>query len=106
MKAKLLKKIRKRFNWYINKEGFPVLIDHLKKEAEIINVEFCKQHYNYQQHDIEALIEVPLREWAWRTIKDIMLKQFGYKYINHWYNLATKREKRGKNKSNYDKKQH
>ena len=78
MKTKLLKKLHKRYNWYFNKDGFPVLIDHIKKEAFVYDVEFLCNRFGYKVEDLPTLVKVPLTEWALRNLKMDILKEYGW----------------------------
>ena len=99
MKTKLLKKIRKSFNWYINPSGFPVLINHLNRTVTLINVAELKRYYDYKDDSYKESVEVTMQEWAWRNLKQRMYKKFGYDITNHWYNMAVRKEKYGKIKT-------
>lgn len=80
MKVKLLKKIRKRFDWYIDKNGVPILIDKKKKISTRINVNWCKEYLNYTDKDVAEKINVSMEEWCWRWLKTRMLQPFGYNW--------------------------
>lgn len=88
MKTKLLKKIRKRFIWYINSEGFPVIIDKKEKSFGTINLTSLKKYYNYTDDSWKDEIEIDIKEWAWRNLKQRMLKPFGFNITQIWYNKA------------------
>jgi len=98
MKVKLLKKIRKRFNWYIGKTGFPVLIDHLKRCAIIIDVDFLKEQTDYSDEDVKNKVTISMEDWAWNYLHNLILKPYGYSLKDIRYNIAIKRS-RIKNRS-------
>lgn len=93
MKIKLLKKIRKRFSWYLTKNGFPVLINHSTKNAQVIDLEYLKSYYKYSNEDVEVNVTIPHTEWAFRCMLHIMVKEFGYSYNNMIYRTACRRAK-------------
>lgn len=78
MKVKLLKKVRKKYNWYISEKGFPVLINHYKKDVTIVNLEWCCNKVNYKIEDVPKLITVSPEEWTWRWLKQLMLAEYGW----------------------------
>lgn len=84
MKVKLLKKIRKRFDWYINSSGSPILIDKVKRTSSLIDYKSILIHIN-KNEDYLKTIEVDLKEWEWRWLKISMIEEFGYNYNNIIY---------------------
>jgi hypothetical protein len=94
MKIKLLKKLRKRYNWYFNKDKFPVLIDHSNKTATIYDIEYLAERAKYTLEDIEVKVKVNHTEWAIRYLKMDILKEWGWKYDRCVYKLAIKKYKR------------
>lgn len=99
MKTKLLKKIRKRYEWYFNNDGFPVLIDHYKKSVTLYDVEYCTTRFNYKVEDLPTIVKVPLQEWAIRILKTDILGQYGWNISNVRYKIAVSRLKQ-KQKNN------
>lgn len=100
MKTKLLKKIRKRYEWYFNNDGFPVLIDHYKKSVTLYDVEYCTTRFNYKVEDLPTIVKVPLQEWAIRILKTDILSQYGWNISNVRYKIAVSRlKKKQKNNS-------
>jgi len=94
MKTKLLKKIRKRFNWYFNVNGFPVLIDHYYKKVTVYDLEFCMNYNKYSLEDVEAKVKCSHNEWALRHMKQKVFNSIGYNhydYTSSIYKLAIKR---------------
>jgi hypothetical protein len=85
MNIKLLKKIRKRYDWYFNSEKFPVLISHCSKKVIVMDMEYCKRVSNYSFEDIKELVKVNHTEWALRFMKNYILAEFGIKYSNIQY---------------------
>jgi hypothetical protein len=99
MKTKLLKKIRKRYEWYFNNDGFPVLIDHYKKIVTLYDVEYCTTRLGYKVDDLPTIVKVPLQEWAIRILKIDILGQYGWNINNVRYKIAVSRLKQ-KQKNN------
>ena len=66
MKVKLLKKLRKRYAWYFNKNKFPVLIDHKKRSVTIYDLDYLMNKLSYTEEDIKQRIQVEHHEWALR----------------------------------------
>lgn len=91
MKTKLLKKIRKRYNWYFNKEGFPILIDNYRLEATIIDLNYCMIFHNIKAHELDSLIRCSHQEWALRTLKIKILSNYGYTLNGAIYKKALKK---------------
>ncbi len=83
MKVKLLKKIRRRYDWYINKAGNPVLFDKYKVKVLVIDEDFYKELYPVKT---EPLTDEPIEgKWSKNTVLfnvmlDVMFKAFGYSY--------------------------
>jgi hypothetical protein len=94
MKVKLLKKIRKKYNWYFNKEGFPVLINHYKQTATIYNVELACLKTDTKVEDVQKVIEVPLTTWCLRIMKRDILGIYGYSFDRSIYKIAKRNYKR------------
>ena len=100
MKVKLLKKVRKKYNWYLNSEGFPVLMDYRKKEVSVIDLDYYKRYFKYDSiQEVKDSIQVPEKVVCWRLLLTIMLKDFGYTIGNRWYKIAINKSKRHKNYS-------
>lgn len=96
MKTKLLKKIRKRFDWYINIDGFPILIDHKEKTVKIIDTNAAILYWRLNSNYVP---EVSEQEWTWRNMKQRMYKTFGFSMERVWYNKFTRASKRRKKNS-------
>lgn len=92
MNIKLLKKIRKRWDWYINTNEYPVLIDHLKKTANVIDIEYALNWKDCKTLE-EVHLEVSPQEWCWRIMKDTMLKPYNLGYNSWIYKTAVRRSK-------------
>lgn len=96
MKAKLLKKIRKRFIWYERDKKTPgtyVLIDTKLKNVIIFDKEYCMQLADIKsEEEYDKQIKCKLDEWCFRWLKTTMLKPFGYNwgmiYDNRRYRKA------------------
>lgn len=91
MKTKLLKKIRKRYLWYFNKQGYPVLIDKKKQTAKLYDLEYLMQQNNYTWDDVQRNVQVLHTEWAIRHLKSDILFQYGWNYNRVIYRLAMRR---------------
>lgn len=93
MKIKLLKKIRKRFSWYWNKDNFPVLIDHKTKSVDVLDLEYLKKYNSYTDEEVKTNVQCTIEEWAQRHLFNYITKPYGYSYKNLRYNIATRRSK-------------
>ena len=91
MKIKLLKKLRKRYNWYFNKDKFPVLIDHLEKTATVYDLEYVSGRAKYTMEDVKEKVKVDHTEWALRMMKLDTLKKWGWEIGKSTYRLATRK---------------
>ena len=94
MKVKLLKKLRKRYNWYFNKDNFPVLIDHKEETVDIYDLESIMNRVNYSLEDVEAKVKVSHPEWALRFLKKDILGSFGWSLDKIRYKHSYKKYKR------------
>jgi hypothetical protein len=94
MKIKLLKKLRKKYNWYFNKDKFPVLINHIRKTVIVYDLEYLTQRNNYTLEDVEAKVKVDHTEWAIRHLKGDILDCYGWNMSEVRYKLAYKKYKR------------
>jgi hypothetical protein len=94
MKVKLLKKIRKRYNWYFNNEKFPVFIDKVKKTAKIYDLEYMSNRYNYSLEDVKEKVKIDHTEWALRCLKMDIIGPYGWDMSRVRYKLALKKYKR------------
>ena len=90
MKIKLLKKIRKRYNWYFNKEKYPVLIDHKKKIAKVYDLEYCCKVEDIEVKSVQIFIGCKKTEWALRIMKRDILSQYGWKISRVLYKQANR----------------
>lgn len=98
MKVKLLKKLKKRHEWYFNKEGFPVLIDHYERKATVYDLEYMRQRYSYSLEDVEKNVVVPHQVWALRRLKMDIMGEYGYSMDYCIYKYALRRLKAKKRK--------
>lgn len=95
MNIKLLKKVKKRFGWYIrqkpdsfdDKTDVFILVDHKYQRVYIIDVDFCR---TYHKVNSEFTPEIGWVTMKFRTMKEIMVNAFiKYNYIKRInYNLA------------------
>jgi hypothetical protein len=88
MKVKLLKKLRKRYAWYFNKNKFPVLIDHKKRSVTIYDLDYLMNKLSYTEEDIKQRIQVEHHEWALRWLKTDLLGNYGWKFNKSIYRKA------------------
>lgn len=94
MKVKLLKKIRKRFTYYWNSKGFPVLVDHYKQQTTVFDVDYCKEIHKYSDEDVATKLEIPVEEWAMRHMKSYVGKYYGKNFMDHLrYRTSVKRSR-------------
>lgn len=94
MKTKLLKKLHKKYDWYFNKESYPILIDHIRKSVTIFDLEYCCKLNNYKVEDVLSLVKVPTQEWAMRHFKNTILKTHGYRFDKAAYKIAMRKLKK------------
>lgn len=90
MKVKLLKKVRKRYNWYFNNDKFPVLIDHHTKSCRVYDIEYLSWFYKYSLDDIKVKVKVQTHEWALRTLKTDILGEYGWRINRYFYRRGNK----------------
>jgi hypothetical protein len=88
MKVKLLKKLRKRYDWYFNKNKFPVLIDHKKRSVTIYDLDYLMNRLSYTEESIKQRVQVEHDEWALRWLKTDLLKDYGWDIKRTWYRQA------------------
>lgn len=88
MKTKLLKKLKKKYDWYFNKDGFPVLINHYTKTVVIYDYEFCCNRLHYSHEQAKEMVKVPLQEWALRHFKKDILTVWGWRFDRSVYKKA------------------
>ena len=93
MKVKLLKKLRKRYNWYFNKDKFPVLIDHYKKKCIIYDLQYVSALNKYTLEDVQQKVKVSHDEWALRHLKTDILGKYGWDINKVHYEIAVRRYK-------------
>ena len=98
MKVKLLKNLRKRYEWYFNTDGYPILLDHLTQRVTIYDIEYLCQRRNYRVEDLPTIVKCPLTEWAWRFVKFDILSYYGWSFDHVQYKKALRKLNRKKNK--------
>ena len=88
MKVKLLKKIRKRFGYYFRKsDGYPVLVDYKQRKHAIFSPKYLPELNGYSsEEEMMKKVEIDLKEYAWRCMKERMLKPFGLRYEDLVFN--------------------
>ena len=100
MKVKLLKKIRKRFDWYIRKsDQVPIVLDLKEKTHYIFTDDLLVTLTKYENAELmRKSIEISIDEYRWRLAKDFMYKKFGYKIGDAIFRQARRRRVNYKNK--------
>lgn len=93
MKTKLLRKIHKRYNWYFNKDKFPVLIDHKTKRVTLYDLEYMCERFNYKLKDLPEFIKTPYHSWALNAMKLDILTNYGWTVRRTRYRIAVRRYK-------------
>lgn len=85
MKVKLLRKIRKRFTWYLREsDGMAVLVDKKHKIIRVINESFMAIEDGYKTvEELREVCEVTMQERSFRVLKGLMLKPFGFKWSQY-----------------------
>jgi len=96
MKVKLLKKIRKKYGWFINKYGFPVLVNHQKKTANVIDESYYKDYFGMKQSEEIMDLKVSIYLVCYRLMKTIMMKEFGYSFEHINYTRAKNLSRKNK----------
>ena len=76
MKTKLLKKIRKRFDYYWNSKRTLVIIDYIAQKVVIINKDFLKDERFFTEENFKA-IEDYQSEYLRRVGINYMTSKFG-----------------------------
>lgn len=94
MKVKLLKKLRKRYNWYFNKDNFPVLIDHTEQEVTLYDLEYMCNLFDYTLEDVKQKVKISHTEWALRCLKKDILDEYGWTISRVRYKLAVRKYKK------------
>jgi hypothetical protein len=102
MKIKILKKIRKRFDWYINSEGWPIVLDMVFERPTVFTPN--KQDSikdQIEKYALNAELYLEPKEFAWLLAKEYMINNSGFSYqkiINRYkFRHGLKRLKKGKN---------
>lgn len=95
MKVKLLKKLRKKYSWYFNKDKFPVLLNHELKTVIVYDVDECASRFTNKTKEVLLKeIEVEHHVWALRIMKRDILSRYGYSIEYSNYKLAMYRLKK------------
>lgn len=94
MKVKLLKKLRKRYNWYFNKDKFPILIDHLREKATVYDLDYLMNRFDYSLEKVKENVKVDHTEWALRWLKTDILGYYGWSMSRINYRLANRKFKK------------
>jgi hypothetical protein len=85
MKVKLMKKIRKRFSWFISSNGKFILIDHKLKMTIVYDEEHACKISGISKAEIPDKVQCEVEEWIWRLFKEHMTKPFGYNFNDVLY---------------------
>jgi hypothetical protein len=85
MKVKLLKKIRKRFDWYIRElDGIPILLDLKSNRVIVFDNELLLTLYNATRkvscEEVTMLdkLKIPLEKHRWQQFRNYIFTPFGY----------------------------
>lgn len=100
MKTKLLKKIRKRFNWFIGKDGVPVLVDIKEKVSKRIDLDYYISRYTIFETVSAFRKEVgniDEDEFLFNVMILEILIEFGYSKGDIEFNRSKRMSVRGKN---------
>lgn len=111
MNIHYLRKIRKRYEWYFNSQGFPVLLDKLNKIVQVYNVEYVKLCTGV--NDWQELIDngsvtpgTSNQEVAFTVMKVHLYRYIGEsrdaRKTRRNYLMATKRFEKLKGKKSYE----
>ena len=102
MKTKLLKKMRKRFDWYINQEGWPIILDSHNEDAIVLSPH--KQNDikdQVEKHAQDADLYLEPKAYAWLLAKKYMIDKSGVQYqkiiSRYKFRQGRNRAKLGKN---------
>lgn len=90
MKVKLLRKVRKRFEWYFNRSGYPILIDKKRKHATVYDLDYCLRRSGYKEEQLPLKVTIKHAEWALRYMKADALYPFGITWDKIFYHNAMK----------------
>jgi tetrahydromethanopterin S-methyltransferase subunit G len=90
MKIKLLKKIRKRYDWYFNTEKYPVLICHNIKDVINMDLEYCRKRMKFTLEEVKEKVKCDYTEWALRIMKEDIFRDYGISYSNLLYHKINK----------------
>lgn len=86
MKTKLLRKVRKRFSWYLNSEKRPVLIDNYANKIITYQNDDIQNRYGLEFYkEFSNLSYEKQIESIWHYFKYEMLGDYGY----HKYKLKS-----------------
>lgn len=93
MKAKILKKGRKRYKWFYSGQGNIFCVNTEKQVSFIIDKEFLM---NYWQESAEWVDNCPcgFDLLAFRTLKVIMFGEYGWSFLKTQYSIANRGAKR------------
>jgi hypothetical protein len=105
VKTKLLRKLRKRFGYYFNIHGWPVLVDHTLQKVFIINQDDVMDHAQVKNMaEYMERIEVDMKTYSWRLLKTHMGKAFHVDLLQHtMYKQARKYAKEPEKYKPHDK---
>lgn len=88
MRAKLLKKLRKKYSWYFNVDNFPVLLNHETRTVRLYDLEYMCERRGYTLQDVEKKVKVSHQEWALRLMKSDILSKYGYSLQERSYRIG------------------
>ena len=101
MKAKLLTKVRSRFDWYYKKNGDAVLIDHKTHKNLVIDVKCAMEFAGVKTQDelLEHIGSISIDEYLRRVLMYKIITPFGISYASNLnYRFTRKYWKKRNNK--------
>ncbi len=96
MKTKLLKKLRKRYEWTFSKDKIPILLDNWNKTATFYNVKYCCSRYKLPIDNLDDLLSCSREEWCLRTFKTDLLSKYGWSITSSNYKFLKRKLKNKK----------
>jgi len=87
MKTKLLKKIRKRFDWYITPGGNYVIIDKKLEKTHLLDLKKALNYADFKKEDLGVSEDT----FIWRITKEIMTIPFGYKFEDIFFKRSVQK---------------
>lgn len=102
MKTKLLRKIRRRFNWCFREDGTPIIVDLKERRVKKITPSFIRDHYGPPEGSIEEFYKIDIPTIQKRIALTELGTPFGWFYdmrrkrYKYWSRKARRLRKEGK----------